>query len=153
MQGNKMFQRYLGILFPIFLLVGCSGDRLFEKYQGLDSGSWNVTDTVAFDIANISVPSNTIIGIKYNNDYEYRNLYVRYVLKDSLEKVVESKLLDIPLFDSKSGKPLGKGYGNTFTRYDTLPLGSPYRSIHLIQYMRVEDLLGIETVGVKVVKK
>jgi hypothetical protein len=74
-------------------------------------------------------------------------------LKDSLGQSVETKLLDIPLFESKTGKPLGDGYGGTFTKYDTLPLDNTFSSIHLIQYMRVDELSGIETVGLKVLKK
>ncbi|MCL6257517.1 gliding motility lipoprotein GldH [Aquiflexum sp. TKW24L] len=145
--------RLLVLLLSGFLFVSCAGDRLFEEYEGLKSGTWHVSDTVSFDVSKISNPNKTLVGIKYTKDYEFRNLYLMYILKDSLGQTVESKLLDIPLFESKTGKPLGDGYGSTFTRYDTLPLGTLYSSIHLVQYMRVEELTGIETVGVKVVKK
>jgi gliding motility-associated lipoprotein GldH len=145
--------RLLGLLLSGFLFISCAGDRLFEEYEGLKSGTWHVSDTVSFEVSKISVPNKTLVGIKYTKDYEFRNLYLRYILKDSLGQTVETKLLDIPLFESKSGKPLGNGFGSTFTRYDTLPLGTSYSSIHLIQYMRMEELSGIETVGVKVVKK
>lgn len=153
-RGNKMNLRFLGMAFAVgFFLAGCNGDRLFEKYEGLKSGTWPVSDTVSFEVSKVSVPNKTLVGIKYTKDYEFRNLYLRYILKDSLGQTIETKLLDIPLFDSKTGRPLGDGYGSTFTRYDTLPIENQYSSIHFLQYMRVEELAGIETVGVKVVKK
>ncbi|MCS4435398.1 gliding motility lipoprotein GldH [Aquiflexum gelatinilyticum] len=149
-----MNQRFVGIIIALVsLITSCNGDRIYEEYQGLKTGNWDVADTVSFEVNQLSIPNRTLIGIKYNKDYEFRNLYLRYILKDSLDQTVESKLLDIPLFDSKNGKPLGEGYGSTFTKYDTLPIENAYYSIHLLQYMRVEKLSGIETVGVKVVKK
>jgi gliding motility-associated lipoprotein GldH len=149
-----MNQRFVGIVFAFGLMMSsCNGDRIYEEYHGLKTGTWDVSDTVSFELNKLSIPNSTLIGIKYTKDYEFRNLYLKYILKDSLDQTVETKLLDIPLFDSKTGKPLGEGYGSTFTKYDTLPIESPYTSIHLLQYMRVEKLSGIETIGVKVVKK
>ncbi|MCH6235214.1 gliding motility lipoprotein GldH [Cognataquiflexum rubidum] len=146
--------RVFGSILAIgFLLAGCNGNRVFEEYEGLKSGTWHVSDTVSFEVPKLQGPNSTLVGIKYTKDYGFRNLYVRYILKDSLGKEIETKLLDIPLFESTTGQPLGEGYGGTFTKYDTLPLDNAYSSIHLVQYMRVEELPGIETVGLKVVKK
>lgn len=153
-QRNKMNARFVGLILTVgFLLAGCNSERIFEEYEGFKSGTWDVSDTVSFEVKKLPTPNSTLVAVKYTKDYEFRNLYLRYVLKDSLGQSVETKLLDIPLFDSKSGKPLGEGYGSTFTKYDTLPVENPFHSIHLLQYMRVEKLSGIETVGVKVVKK
>jgi gliding motility-associated lipoprotein GldH len=136
------------------LMFGCDNDRLFEKYQGMETGAWNIADTVSFNLPKISVPNKAIVAIKYNDDYEFRNLYLTYILKDSLDQVIESQLLEVPLFDNKSGKPLGSGFGNTFTKYDTLPLSGikPFTKVELLQYMRVDEIAGIEAVGVKFVK-
>lgn len=146
--------RFFGSILAMgFLLAGCNGDRVFEEYEGMKSGTWHVSDTVSFEVSKPQNSNITLVGIKYTKDYGFRNLYVRYFLKDSLGQDIETKLLDIPLFESKTGQPLGNGYGGTFTKYDTLPLENAYNSIHFVQYMRVEELTGIETVGLKVVKK
>lgn len=146
--------RFVGLILSLgFILTGCNGNRVFEKYEGFKTATWDVSDTVSFEVDNLPSPSSTLVAIKYTKDYEFRNLYVRYFLKDSLGNTVETKLLDIPLFDSKTGKPLGDGYGSTFTKYDTLPLENTFSTIQLLQYMRVEKLPGIETVGIKVLKK
>ncbi|SIS69717.1 gliding motility-associated lipoprotein GldH [Belliella pelovolcani] len=136
------------------LLQACSGDRVFEAYQGMEKQSWNINDTVSFDL---NPQENTIglIAVKYNTDYAYRNLYFKYFLSDSAGNTLESQLLNIRLFDSKEGKPTGKGFGSTFTRMDTLPIEShdQYHKIEFVQYMRVDDLEGIEAIGFKQVKK
>ncbi|WP_373496588.1 gliding motility lipoprotein GldH [Aquiflexum sp.] len=142
------------LLLLCVLMLGCDKSRLFEKYQGMETGSWNIADTVSFDLPKISDSHKTIVGIKYNDDYEFRNLYLTYLLKDSLGQIIETQLLEIPLFDNKSGKPLGSGFGITFTKYDTLPLltNNSYSKIQLLQYMRMDEIVGIEAVGVKIVK-
>ncbi|MFC0261836.1 gliding motility lipoprotein GldH [Fontibacter flavus] len=143
-------------LFVIILLsvFSCDGQRTFEKYEGFETQSWQIQDTVSFTM-DIPVPTGpSILAVKYNEEYEFRNLYLRYLTLDSLGNVIESQLVNIPLFENTSGKPLGKGFGSTFTRYDTLPLTShkAYHRIQFLQYMRVEDLKGVEAIGLKRVK-
>lgn len=142
------------LLLLTVLIFGCDKSRVFENYQGMETGSWNIADTVSFDLPIIPVSNKAIVGIKYNDDYEFRNLYLTYLLKDSLDQIIETQLMEIPLFDNKSGKPLGSGFGNTFTKYDTLSLitNELYAKIQLLQYMRVDEVSGIEAVGVKIVK-
>ena len=58
------------------------------------------------------------------------------------------------LFDPKSGEPLGEGFGNSYTRYDTLPFlfDQQTKSVTLLQYMRQDLLPGVEAVGIKILK-
>lgn len=143
-----------GILLALCgLLVACQTDRIFEEYQGMNGSEWKVADTVRFKPNVKDEKFAVVLGVKYNNDYDYRNLYVRYTIQDSLGQTIDSKLMDVPLFESASGKPLGKGFGSTFTKYDTLPISQAFTTIELLQYMRVDTLQGIEAVGVKVVRK
>ncbi|WP_291782916.1 gliding motility lipoprotein GldH [Cecembia sp.] len=145
------------VLYSLFILAvfgSCSGDRVYEKYQGMKNLSWGVQDTVSFTMTKPLPEGPSILAIKYNENYPYRNLYLRYLVLDSLEDIIASNLINIDLFESTSGKPLGKGYGNTFTKYDTLPLEgfNPYNQIQLVQYMRIEELDGIEAIGLKRIK-
>lgn len=143
------------LLLLCVIMIGCDQSRLFEKYHGMESGIWNAADTVSFEIPELMESHKSIVGIKYNNEYEFRNLYLTYILKDSLGQTIESQLIEIPLFESTSGKPLGSGFGNTFTKYDTLPLqtGEHYSKIQLLQYMRVDQIEGVEAVGIKIVRE
>jgi gliding motility-associated lipoprotein GldH len=93
--------------------------------------------------------------VKYNTDYGFRNLYVKYFLFDSLGNQIESQLLNIPLFDSQGGRPLGDGFGSTFTKSDTLPIitDAAYTKVIFVQYMRVEELEGLDAIGFKQIRK
>jgi gliding motility-associated lipoprotein GldH len=140
------------------VLLACNPDRIFEDYQGMENLQWDVTDTVAFDF----IPANSeqvlaTIGIRYNDEYEYHNLYVKFLMTDSLGVSLQDSLINIELFDSKTGKPLGDGFGNVFTKYDTLPFGDLRENrllrIQFLQYMRKDQVQGIEAVGLKLVQK
>lgn len=134
----------------------CNSDRLFEEYRGMPSLVWQIEDTVSFDVPPLVQRAGLpYLGIRYNDTYEFHNLYVRYLLTDSTGNHRVDTLINIHLFDPKTGKPLGKGYGNVYTKYDTLPqvqmLGEGV-SVHFVQYMRKEELTGIEAVGLKIGK-
>lgn len=147
------------VLLPFMGLVSaCGNDRIFEDYQGMESLTWGISDTVSFEL----IPTDTgkvisTIGIKYNDSYEFHNLYVRFLLKDSLDQPLQDSLINIDLYDSKTGKPLGDGFGNIFTVYDTLPLKVINEKVpvkvQFIQYMRRENLKGIESVGLKIINE
>ncbi|WP_162418873.1 gliding motility lipoprotein GldH [Cyclobacterium roseum] len=154
MISNERRQILWILLWTLPVSIGCNQDRLYESFQDISSQHWIVTDTLSFEVDSLETiaPVTTSVGIRYNDTYEYHNLYVRYLLKDSLQTVLIDSLLNVGLFDSKTGVPLGKGFGNRRTVYDTLPgkevpIGS---SIHLIQYMRKDSLRGIESVGIKI---
>lgn len=148
--------RYLLLLGLTGLFVACDADRVYEAYRDFEDGLWNLEEAATFDIGEIHPqPSIPVLAVRYTDDYEYHNLYVRFVQQDSMASVLQDTLVNIALFDAKSGKPLGKGFGNRHTIYDTL-LGKeqilPNASRILIrQYMRKEQLAGIESVGIKLV--
>ena len=139
------------------MLISCNGDRIFEEYQGMETLHWEISDTVSFELEPVDTGSTvSTLGIKYNDTFEFHNLYVKFLLKDSLGHVVQDSLINIELFDSKTGRPLGDGFGNVFTKYDTLPFvefENQALKAQFIQYMRREELEGIEAVGLKIVQK
>ncbi|MFD2203263.1 gliding motility lipoprotein GldH [Shivajiella indica] len=149
--GRQHFYLLIGL---ILLFMSCNQNRVYEDYQGMETQSWNIDDTVSFKINQGLNFDKTVFIFKYNNEYEYRNLYIRYILEDSLGVEIESRLINVPLFESTTGKPLGKGYGNTFSFFDTLPINNEigFHQIHFIQYMRVDNLKGIEAIGLKLIK-
>ena len=68
--------------------------------------------------------------------------------------VVVDSLWNVPIFDTQTGKPIGDGFGNTFTTYDTLSFSLPARTeeVVLLHYMRQSEVAGIEAVGFKIIK-
>jgi gliding motility-associated lipoprotein GldH len=150
--NNRLKLVVIAIL--LFGCFSCNQNRVYEEYVGIASSEWEMTDTLSFDVGkNISADAN-IIAIKYNLDYPYRNLYLRYILKDHLGRNIKNELINVSLFESTTGKPLGKGYGSVFTTYDTLRFDptTQFSKIQIIQNMRVDYLEGIETIGFKRIK-
>jgi gliding motility-associated lipoprotein GldH len=142
-------------IFFLTSLSACEQNRLYEKYEGLASLHWKMNDTISFDVEPSLVPDANILAVKYNTKYPFRNLYLSYVLKDSLNNILKKELINMNLFESTSGKPLGQGYGSTYTQYDTLAIDEniKFSKIQFIQYMRVEKLEGIEAIGLKKIKR
>lgn len=145
--------------FLFFLLVmlafGCSDDRIYEDFQAIPSGNWGMQDTLRFDLGNLDLTGRkSMIAVRFNEGYPFSNCYVRIISYDSAGIILENKLINVPLFDSKSGEPLGKGMGSTYTKYDTLPFSfkPETRSLTFLQYMRTDQLTGIEAVGLKILK-
>lgn len=147
---------FSAILILALTFISCSEERIYEEFKAIDKGSWKEQDTVFFSL-NLAEKETgpQLIGVRFNEDYPFSNLYLRYISKDSSGSILENKLLNVPLFDSKLGSPLGKGFGDTFTKFDTLPfpLKQETVSISLIQYMRKEEVKGIEAMGVKILNK
>jgi gliding motility-associated lipoprotein GldH len=144
------------LLFSLFILgIGCTDDRIFEDFQEINSTNWNVHDTIRFDLGKLEMTNRkSLIAIRFNESYAYSNCYVRIISFDSIDNILENRLINMPIFDSKSGEPLGKGVGNTYTKYDTIPfaLNPKTSKLALLQYMRTDQLKGIESVGIKILK-
>lgn len=139
----------------VFLAFGCSDDRIYEDFQAVPSGNWGIQDTLRFDLGDLDLNGKkSMIAVRFNEGYSFSNCYVRVISYDSAGVILENKLINVPLFDSKSGEPLGKGIGSTYTKYDTLPFSfkPETKSLTFLQYMRTDQLNGIEAVGLKILK-
>jgi gliding motility-associated lipoprotein GldH len=151
---NSKFSNSVGLLIFGWLLFACDTNRVYEDYWDLTDGIWDSELVLSFDIREIQAQSTIpVVAIRYTDAYEFHNLYIRFVQQDSASLILQDTLVNVALFDSKSGTPLGKGFGNRHTVYDTL-LGkghiySETAQVLIWQYMRKEQLEGIESVGIK----
>ena len=146
--------RTLFLLFLIFL-GSCDGNRVYEEFQDIPSQVWSINDSLVFQLPELEVSDKTgLLGIRFKESYSFTNFYVKLISQDSSGLILDEKLVNMVLFDPKSGKPQGKGFGDTFTSYDTLDFHFPpeTKKITLLQYMREEQLSGIEAVGLKIIK-
>ena len=146
-------------IFLYFVLIigtsSCSEERVFEEFKPIVSQNWGMEDSLEFDLGKIDPSEHqSLIALRFNEKYSFSNCYVRVLSKDSLGSIIENKLINVPLFDSKTGEPLGEGFGSTYTLYDSLPFQfrEGTKSIILLQYMRENQLQGIEAVGLKILK-
>ena len=137
------------------LFSSCTEDRVFEEFQAIPTQNWGMEDSLHFELKDVEGISNPgMIAFRFNEKYTFSNCYVRVLSKDSVGNLIDNRLINVPLFDSKKGEPLGDGFGSTYTFYDSLPfrLNPQTKSVTLIQYMRQDQLPGIEAVGLKILK-
>lgn len=149
----KIYQ--LGIVGIALLLFACGEERMYEEYHTFDADSWRETDSISFDLTGLdSVRGRAVVGIRYTEEYPYSNCYIKVIFQGSRRVVLMDSLWNVPIFDRQTGKPIGQGFGNTFTTYDTLPIILPTKAtkVIMLQYMRQAELQGIEAVGIKVLK-
>ncbi|MDA1268981.1 MAG: gliding motility lipoprotein GldH [Bacteroidetes bacterium] len=151
-----MTKIYLAALLGLgLLLFSCGKDRMYEEYHSFDADRWQETDSIFFDLTSLdSLRGKAIVGIRYTEEYPFSNCYLKLIIRDSSQVVLMDSLWNVPIFDRQTGKPIGQGFGNTFTTYDTLPFAIPTKAseVILLQYMRQAELEGIEAVGLKVLK-
>jgi gliding motility-associated lipoprotein GldH len=150
---NKV--RYCLFIVSILVVSACTDGRIYENFHALPNQNWGIQDSLVFHFQDVElVNSPNLIAVKFNEKYSFSNCYLRVISKDSLGMILDNKLVNMILFDPKSGEPLGDGFGNSYTRYDTLPFlfDQQTKSVTLLQYMRQDQLPGIEAVGIKILK-
>lgn len=150
---TKIYQA--SVLGLVLLLFSCGKDRMYEEYHSFDADRWQETDSISFDLTNLdSVRGKAVVGLRYTEEYPFSNCYIKLIVQDSRHVVLMDSLWNVPIFDRQTGKPIGQGFGNTFTTYDTLPITIPTKAtkVIMVQYMRQAELEGIEAVGLKVLK-
>jgi len=144
------------IIFSSFILFSCTEDRHFEENQDFKNRVWGMEESVRFEfeIDSVEIPYQVMLNIRNTMDYPYRNLYIKYHLRDSTH-LLKDKLLNIKLFEAKSGKPYGKNQSDIFS-HQLLVEDSVYfpekgkYTVELQQYMREKELLGIVSAGIRI---
>lgn len=151
--------RYLLILSLLGAgLVSCDSNRVSEN--NLDINKFWEADSIitfSFKIQDASIDYNLFFLIRNGVEFPHSNLYFKYALKDSLSNSLESELINIQLFNVKTGYPLGNGVGEIFehqyellTKYQFNNTGQYQLSFQ--QYMRYDSLPEIYSVGYRIEK-
>ncbi|MFQ3214554.1 MAG: gliding motility-associated lipoprotein GldH [Marivirga sp.] len=142
------------------IICACTEDRVFEQNYDLPNNVWPIAEKVnfEFDIENAKPYYQIFLNIRHNADYPYRNIYINYQLRDTTEFIMENALANVSLFSNIEGKPYGKATSNVFS-YQELLLDSmrfPHQGDYIFsmyQYMRVDSLDGVYSVGIKIVEQ
>jgi gliding motility-associated lipoprotein GldH len=100
-------------------------------------------------------PYDIIYRIRYDLDYPYYNLYVKFAVTDSGGKVYYQDRHELVLLDAQTGKPLGTGLGGVyekeFTAIQKIHLSKKgLYKIKISQYMRLNSLPGIHEFGIRI---
>ncbi|SMG33906.1 gliding motility-associated lipoprotein GldH [Marivirga sericea] len=144
------------VIFLMFFISSCTEERYFEDNYDFQDRSWNMEESAEFNIEidSIELPYQIKLNLRNTMDYPYRNLYIKYQVRDSTY-VMEDKLLNIKLFEAKTGKPYGNKqsdiYAHQLSLVDSMffPAKGKY-TIELKQYMREMELEGMISAGIRI---
>jgi gliding motility-associated lipoprotein GldH len=149
-----------GLVF-IFLtiLISCNGNRIYEENVKMKNRIWDVHQPAVFrfSIEDIHDPYDFYFNLRNSILYPYQNIYLNYSLSDTLGNIFKTDLVNIKLFNPKTGEPLGDGLGDIFDhRYrviDHYRFNNPgVYQMKINHYMRPDSLREIMSVGLRIEK-
>lgn len=154
------------VLAAALSLSGCDPNRVYEENTNLKSPTgdayvWDVQQrpSFTFPIADTAARYAVYFNVRNASAYGFYNLYLKHTLTGPDGRVVGQPLLhQMVLLDPKTGEPLGAGAGDIFDhqflalRHVHFARPGTYK-LMLEQYMRQNQLPGIMSVGVRVVKE
>ena len=144
-------------------LLGCTDKNIvFEGNTILSNDSWErkQPQKFSFEIKDTLAEYELSYMIRNIHSYSYCNLYLKYTLTDTTDKIISNNFQDIYLYNPKSGDPLGdKEMLNDaqtgkypFARVK-FPKEGNY-TLSVIHQMRdSENLEGLESIGLQVKKQ
>ena len=138
-----------------FFSWGCNSS-VVEEVRDFPAQTWQLSDTVMFKV---DVPTNqahdVFLIVKSTTDYPFANLFTKLWIMDGNGVAIESALHEMLLNDPVTGKPMGTGIGENKTTEVQAYKGiifkneGPY-TVKLVQYMRKDELIGLEAIGLRV---
>jgi gliding motility-associated lipoprotein GldH len=139
-------------------LYSCDPNVVTNENYDVTDRSWGINEipSFQFEIQDPEKRYDIFYNIRNTIEYPYHNLYITYFLEDTVGNVISTDLHNMDLFDRKTGKP--KGSSSLGDIYEHLILALPqYKfdtagvyQIRLQQFMRMQELPEIVSVGVKV---
>ena len=102
----------LTIIFTVIFL-GCNDNIIYREFINLGK-SWPLSKKVSFNIDktsfNIDYDYDIYIHLRNNNKYQYSNIFLIGIIKDSIN-IIEKDTLEYVMANSE-GKWLGKGFSS-----------------------------------------
>ncbi len=138
------------LLFP---LGACEQTPVYQRTIALPEAQWPTAllPEFRFTIRDEALHYDVYLLAEAMPDYPFQNLHVTYYLKDEAAEVLQQCLQDCPLFDAKTGEPLGQRCAwALLTDYQFSQPGT--YTIQLEQFMRMAVLPGLKTVGIRIIR-
>jgi gliding motility-associated lipoprotein GldH len=144
------------LILVLFAFAACNSDRFYERAHNFE-GSWNRYDTATFkvNISDTLQAYDFYFDIRNNNQYRFSNLYI-FLHSDFPNGTISHDTLEF-ILAKKDGEWIGRGMGdikenNIMVRKAfRFPVSGEY-VFELEQGMRVENLTGIEDIGIRIEK-
>jgi len=146
------------LLLMLVAQLACDSNRIYEKNIDFKSRTWDA-DSMAnfnFNILNAEQSYDIYYNVRNSLSYPFQNLYITYYLRDSLGDLLQSELVNFQLFHAQTGEPQGKGIGDIYSHQfklieDYQFAQSGLYQLQIEQYMRMDSLPEVISIGVKVV--
>jgi len=134
------------------VILACSTNSHFEKFEDVSNDSWLNADTIEFNYIIDSTASveQANIHIRHASSYQFRNLWVQ--IEHSIDGVESGQRHELDLA-AASGKWYGDKTGAYLNFKDGLGeqfLSQGEHKIRLVQIMRQDPLQGIQSVGLSI---
>ncbi|MEM7055788.1 MAG: gliding motility lipoprotein GldH [Bacteroidota bacterium] len=154
MAKNIWTNSWIGLL----LLCACKTATIYQNTTTLADRIWPADSLLnfSFHVQDTAQPYDIYLVVKNTQDYPYQNLYITYYLEDTTKKLLNTALKNYTLFEVKTGKPRGSGWGKV-KNHEVIALQDyhfPFPGLYtlkLAQFMRTEALPGLHAVGIKVI--
>jgi gliding motility-associated lipoprotein GldH len=142
------------LLLAFALINSCDRNRVYEEVYDFEEGIWNMDTIPAFNFEiTDNAPKRVLINVRNSIEFRSQNLYLTYYLMDEKGNELKSELVNIQLFDAKTGKPFGKGNSIFQHEIEILPNyvfpNTGKFQIKIAQYMREANLENVPSVGVR----
>ena len=159
MKNLKTFKIFMiiSVIGIMIISFSCNTDCIYEKNKKVNVSAWNMSEIVKFDVSISDTISKNdfFINIRNSTEYSFSNIFffITTTFPDggTTRDTIECFLADI------NGKWLGKGLGKfkdnriLFKRNMSFPSKGIY-SFEFEQAMRVENIKGIDEIGIRIVK-
>jgi gliding motility-associated lipoprotein GldH len=139
------------------LFQACDDNRIVDVFYPVADKAWQYSDvkSVEVNITDTSALCNVYLNLRHTGDYEWQNLYLRVkVLSPSGDSSLSRVSFQLTASD---GQWLGSGLGDIIEYQVPFKEGIQFKELgiyrfELEQHMRVNPLLGIHDVGLRIEK-
>lgn len=162
-QGTLKLKVILFYLSLVFLmgLYSCQENEIYYKYHQIKDAKWHINDTLIFEVDStlfeLGVPYDITIEVSNNVNYPYQNIW--FFIQSNFASSAEYSDVSAEYFlADEYGKWQGSGFGSLYQISLMLHENFVFNerrnySIKIEHGMRDEPLVGIEKLGIRIVKK
>jgi len=155
----KSIYHFFVVAGVVWSMAACSSSTVIDEQSDIEEGLWHLDSLVSFqfEVEDTTTVYQIDYNVRYAVNYPYYNLFLKYYLEDSTGEILSSELQELILFDKKTGKPMGDGLGDLFDREVPITEGQKFSNTGIYtfkvkQFMRMEELPGILSFGLKIQK-
>jgi len=137
------------------IIFSCKNDTVYEKYYAIEDATWHAGNILKYEVqVKDTLTSNDIyIETRHLGNYPLSNLYLFITTTAPTGRYIKDTV-EIFLADNK-GKWYGRGFGDIYSHTHPYKrnVRFPYTGIYSFEIqhgMRVEELPGIEDIGLRI---